>query len=752
MNDLDLSIMMAAKTPLEAAQAALALSLIPVPVTKGDRIPTVLWGSEEYAPVVSELPRLFLPERNIALIGGTRSASLVDIDVDSPWADPFVSLLFPDCPSFGRPSRRRSHIQVLCPEAETTKLSAPKEASDDAAWKLGNHGSCIVEIQADRKLITISPSIHPSGEPYGWEAGPTVARQWSASDLKRAVGTLAVMACFSAYYPGAGRRHDACLATSGMLVRMGWAGEFSDELVQTAARHNGDEEWQKRGGGRSAQDRLGRGEPVAGVPAFMSAVGFASYWGPRFRAWLFPDHPDELVIDGGAPRETARELIKRGYETAEGRNLAYYQGNLHRYDNGGWRPVGEVEDRSIVYEFMEGGIERLKGGKTRSFRPTPGHVSSVLDALKPLVAIPPKSPPFWLDGRSAPPPDQVLVFANGHVDAVSQALTPATPQLFSLNQIHRPYDASAAPPESFLTWLDQVWPGCSTTAELIQEMMGVCLTSDTSFQKIFMLYGPPRAGKGVLTTVMQAHVGVTNYTSPTLASLGDGFGMQPLLGKLVAFIPDARLDMMVYRNGVTQSLLAVSGEDSQSIQRKFKSAQEGKLTARFVITTNEIPQLRDDAGALTARFVPLVFEQSFQGREDHNLKARLLNELPSITRWALEGYGRLKKRGHFILPSASLDLQSRMTVVFSHLGSFIEDCLVEDPGAVTLSSLLFDTYRAWAESQGQRNILHSAQFGERLNQRGYPMIQRRSDNKRRARVGLRLNDEWKNRMAPPGAF
>lgn len=206
--------------------------------------------------------------------------------------------------------------------------------------------------------------------------------------------------------------------------------------------------------------------------------------------------------------------------------------------------------------------------------------------------------------------------------------------------------------------------------------------------------------------------------------------------------------MSAARNGVTQTLLAVSGEDAPSVQRKYKASWEGNLTTRFIMSTNEIPQLKDDAGALVSRFVPIVFNRSFSGQEDRGLRNRLLREVPGITNWSLEGYQRLKARGRFELPQASRDLLARMAVVFSHLGSFVDDCLILDDEAMVSNADLYSVYLVWATGQGVRRPMTKSQFGERLNERGFTVTQPRPE-KIRQRRGIRLQEEWAAKLWRP---
>ena len=67
---------------------------------------------------------------------------------------------------------------------------------------------------------------------------------------------------------------------------------------------------------------------------------------------------------------------------------------------------------------------------------------------------------------------------------------------------------------------------------------------------------------------------------------------------------------------ITERLLSISGEDSLTVDRKYREPWTGKLPSRFLILSNELPRLTDSSGALASRFVMLTMVTSFYGRED----------------------------------------------------------------------------------------------------------------------------------------
>ena len=76
----------------------------------------------------------------------------------------------------------------------------------------------------------------------------------------------------------------------------------------------------------------------------------------------------------------------------------------------------------------------------------------------------------------------------------------------------------------------------------LQEFFGLVLTDETRFQKGFILVGPARSGKGTIARVLMHLLGRSNFCGPSLGQLAQIFGMQGLIGKKIAVVPDARLD------------------------------------------------------------------------------------------------------------------------------------------------------------------------------------------------------------------
>ena len=132
------------------------------------------------------------------------------------------------------------------------------------------------------------------------------------------------------------------------------------------------------------------------------------------------------------------------------------------------------------------------------------------------------------------------------------------------------YDPEAPQPEAFLAALKSWWPDDPQCIEALQEWFGYVISADTSQQKILLLLGPPRCGKGTIGRTITRVVGLGNVTAPTLNSLSGAFGLEPLIGKQLAIVPDARLGRGSDPVDIAEKLLSISGEDQISVGRKYK--------------------------------------------------------------------------------------------------------------------------------------------------------------------------------------
>jgi putative DNA primase/helicase len=276
--------------------------------------------------------------------------------------------------------------------------------------------------------------------------------------------------------------------------------------------------------------------------------------------------------------------------------------------------------------------------------------------------------------------------------------------------------------------------------DTLQEIFGYLLTPDTRQQKIFLLIGPPRSGKGTIVHTFVRMLGDENCVFPTLSSLSGEFGRWPLIDKKFAAITDARISLRADTHRVAELLLSISGGDRQTINRKNQAFWTGKLDVRFLITTNVLPAIRDTSGTIATRYILVRLTESFRGRE----KAKLVPEMGGVLNWSLDGLDRLRKRGFFIMPESSRDSIHELEDAAEPVGAFLHEWCKRGPQQCVNVKDFYRAYRAWAEEAGH-SILAKNSFGRAL--RGQlPKLWTTGAGTNRDYIGVALSDSGREQF------
>jgi putative DNA primase/helicase len=484
----------------------------------------------------------------------------------------------------------------------------------------------------------------------------------------------------------------------------------------------------------------------------------ASLADPNWRIASAISHTGRLVLPHDEPVRVAEEFVNQHFRTPDDLfTLLYHRGSYYHWVGTHYAIVATKGIRSQLYAFLKDAWT-MRDGVVVPFRPTQGKVNAILDALESGIYCEEEvDPPFWIEpatGEGTVEPSNLIACRNGLLDIATRELIPHTPLLFNVNSLTFDYDPNAPEPEGWLEFLRQIWPnqGDEQSEHTLQQMFGLMLTGDTSYQKIFMLIGPKRSGKGTIGRVLTALLGKDNVVSPTLKSMTGEFGLWPLINKKAAIISDARIGPQADVHALAERLLSITGEDAQNVNRKHQAFWNGRLYLLFLILANEIPRFVDASGALASRFVVLVLTESFYGREDRKLTDSLLTELPGIFNWALEGLDKLRDEGHFTLPQSSLEAIRTLEDLASPVNAFVRDWCIVSPQERYNVKGLYSAWTRWCELEGHKPGSQIV-FGRNLKA-AYPQIRPRGRGMERFYAGIGLNEEgeerfdWAERTSP----
>ncbi len=404
-----------------------------------------------------------------------------------------------------------------------------------------------------------------------------------------------------------------------------------------------------------------------------------------------------LLPPPSIPMDVARVFVEKACLTDGLLTLHRWRGGWWVWRQSYWIEAEDGAILSLLYRFAEKAVYTA-GKEAAPWAPNRRKIGDLIEALAAICILPAdRDQPSWLDDRSM---GAVVSLANGLLEVEGRRLVPHTPRFFNQTSVPFAYRPGAPEPTRWLKFLNDLWPGEPDAIKLLGEWFGYVISGRLDLQKIFLNVGPTRGGKGVIARILTALIGRRNVAGPTLNSLGGEFGLAPLIGKPLAVISDARFAGRD-SSTVIERLLSISGEDTLTVNRKYRDQWTGKLPCRLHVISNELPKLSDASTAIIGRIVLLPTTRSWLGKEDHDLEPMLQAEMTGVLNWSLAGLARLTNNGGRFtrLPTAD-DAIIAMRDLASPVAAFVrERCRIDAAREITVEEL-YVAYRSWCDDSG----------------------------------------------------
>lgn len=401
------------------------------------------------------------------------------------------------------------------------------------------------------------------------------------------------------------------------------------------------------------------------------------------------------------PLRVADKFVRERYTREGAVTLVHHRGDFYQWHAGLWSTVPQSSIRAALYDTLRSAVYEHKKDGIVDWAPTTRKIGDVLDALRSAVYLrQDRDAPAWITRAEHRPAHEYIAMRNGLLHIFSGDIEPHTSALFNLIRVPFEYDPQAQA-RNWLTFLGTVWPHDPGTIAMVQQWFGYVLSGRTDLQKAMMIPGPPRSGKGTIVRVLIELLGGRKHVAaPTMADIGTHFGITPIIGKPLAVIGDARVGRGGERQ-VVERLLTITGEDNLTVDVKYKEAWTGKVNARFMILSNELPRFGDASGAIASRFLVARTTESFLGKEDKGLEQRLHAELPGIFNWALEGLAALDATGRFTESEGSKTERDALTALASPISMFLDEHFEPDTNGWVATDRLYGRWRSWCEIAGE---------------------------------------------------
>ena len=281
---------------------------------------------------------------------------------------------------------------------------------------------------------------------------------------------------------------------------------------------------------------------------------------------------------------------------------------------------------------------------------------------------------------------------------------------------------------TWIAFLNTIMGGDQDLILFLKKMTGYMLTGDTGEHCIFIAYGLGANGKSTFANVLKILLGDYCMTTPpdTLMIRRYSGGATPelasLRGERLVLVAESE-----ERSRLAESLLKqMTGQDTISARPLYCSPFEYTPIFKILLSTNHRPIIRGDDNAIWRRIRLIPFNVTIPpSDQDKNLLDKLLNELPGILNWAIEGCLEWQHNGLSPPPQVMLATQEYrddMDIV----GTWIDECCIisnqdDHQELFTPTNILYASYDIYCKDAGLRPVSKNA-FSRKLQERGFERI------------------------------
>lgn len=358
-------------------------------------------------------------------------------------------------------------------------------------------------------------------------------------------------------------------------------------------------------------------------------------------------------------------------------------------------------------------------------------------SLKAMLELAASELPLCAEPREFDADPMVFNAKNGIVDLSTGELHEHDPGKRMTKLAGAAYDPNAKCPV-WLGHLSRIFANDAEMVDFVQRLLGYCLTGDTSEQIVAVWYGAGANGKSVTEEA-------------TRLAMGDYATGADFRSFMVTKSEGPRNDLARLA-GARFVTASEGGVEEKLNEALIKQATGGEpLTVRFLhqehfeyvpqfklnLLTNHKPEIRGTDLGIWRRIRLVPFTVTIPDAEqDHDLPARLAEELSGILAWLVRGCIAWQERG-LDAPEAVRVATAGYRAEMDIIGTFLAECTMPDEMASIPVTTAHHAYQLWAKRSNEKE-LSARRFNAALREHGVHLEGLESGTKRLLCWGIRL--------------
>ena len=268
-------------------------------------------------------------------------------------------------------------------------------------------------------------------------------------------------------------------------------------------------------------------------------------------------------------------------------------------------------------------------------------------------------------------------------------------------------------PKLWLKFLSEIFQNDKELINYVQKAVGYTLSGSIKEQVVFILFGEGNNGKSVFVDTLENALGDYAITVPVevLMEKKNRNNVETTIARIKAarMIHASENDV---DDKINEGLIKqITGGEKVIGRFLFGNQFEYYPEYKLWLSTNNKPRIKGTDYGIWRRLVVIPFNVIIPpDKVDRDLGAKLMDELPQILNWAVEGFKKYKEEG-LVLPQVLIDEKNKYRGEMDFMGNFIADRIDKKIGYKTLASTLYKEYEKWCRTSNARPISFIA-FGK----------------------------------------